>query len=153
VDRPSVAIIALVVGILAQSSLAGSTRLVAGCLVARGFLVLLSPFLQRRHTSRRGDTFTSIILLVTLVGAGLVLDTLSSFRAAIPLYAVAVILFVPAIGNRFETRLRRAEYRTPWELILLLGILSLGFVLQAYRVALILPGFHGDEGESGMQAL
>ena len=153
VDRPSLAIIALVVGTLAQSSLAGSTRLVAGCLIAMGFLVLLSPFLQRRHTSRRGDTFTSIILLVTLVGAGLVLDTLSSFRAAIPLYAVVVILFVPAIGNRFETRLRRVESRTPWELILLLGILSLAFVLQAYRVALIPPGFHGDEGESGMQAL
>ena len=81
------------------------TRLAAGCLIALGLLVLLSPFLQRRHTSHRGDTFTSVIFLVTLVAGGLVLSTLSSFRAAIPLYAVAVMLFVWAIGRRFETRL------------------------------------------------
>jgi 4-amino-4-deoxy-L-arabinose transferase-like glycosyltransferase len=37
--------------------------------------------------------------------------------------------------------------------VLLLGILGLAFVLQGYHVADIPPGVHGDEGESGMQAL
>jgi 4-amino-4-deoxy-L-arabinose transferase-like glycosyltransferase len=153
VDRPVLAIIALVLATLAQSSLTGSATLAAGCLITLGLLVLLSSYLHRRHTSHRSDTFTSIILLGALVGAGLVLSALSSYRAAVPLYAAAVFLFVPAIGNRFEARARGSESRTAWELIVLLGILCLAFVLQGYRVALIPPGFHGDEGESGMQAL
>jgi 4-amino-4-deoxy-L-arabinose transferase-like glycosyltransferase len=153
VDRPSLAIFALVAGILAQSSLTGSTRLVAGCLIGLGLVLLLSPFLQRRHASPRGEVFTSIILVATLVGAGLVLHTQSSFRAALPLYTVAVIFFVPAVGRRFEASLQGPEPHTLWELVILLGILCLGFSLQGYHVALIPPGFHGDEGESGMQAL
>ena len=153
VDRPSLAIAALVMGTLAQSSLTLSPRLLAACLVTLGLLLLVSSFLARRVTSLQGERIANLALLLTLIGGALVLKTLSSFRATVPLYVAAVILFVLAIGNRFETRQRKAERHTTWEMALLLGILALGFILQGYRVAVIPSGFHGDEGESGVQAL
>ena len=152
-DRPSSLIAALLLGILAQSSLTWSPPLVAGCLVVLGSLLLLSSFLDRRKGSSRPETATNVILLLALFGGGVVLKTLPSFRAAVPLYSAAVLLFVLATRSRFETRLQKTEPRTAWEMVLLLGIVCLAFVLQGYHVADIPPGFHGDEGESGMQAL
>lgn len=152
-DRPSVLIAALVLGILAQSSLTWSPPLVAGCLVVLGSLLLLSSFLDRRKGSSRPETATNVILLLALFGGGVVLKTLPSFRAAVPLYSAAVLLFVLATRSRFETRLQKTEPRAAWEIVVLLCTLGLAFVLQWYHVADIPPGVHGDEGESGMQAL
>ena len=144
---------ALVLGILAQSSLTWSPPLAAGCLVVLGSLLLLSSFLDRRKGSSRPETATNVILLLALFGGGVVLKTLPSFRAAVPLYSAAVLLFVLATRSRLEARLQKTEPRAAWEIVILLCILGLAFVLQGYHVAEIPPGFHGDEGESGMQAL
>ena len=81
------------------------------------------------------------------------LKTLPSFRAAVPLYSAAVLLFVLATRSRSAARLKKTEPRAAWEILVLLCIVGLAFVLQGYHVADIPPGFHGDEGESGMQAL
>jgi hypothetical protein len=118
-----------------------------------GSLLLLSSFLDRKKGSSRPETATNVILLLALIGGGVVLKTLPSFRAAVPLYSASVLLFVLATRSRFEARLQETEPRTAWEMMLLLGIVCLAFVLQGYHVADMPPGFHGDEGESGMQAL
>jgi 4-amino-4-deoxy-L-arabinose transferase-like glycosyltransferase len=152
-DRGSLALAALVLGTLAQASLAWSSVLVAGILFVIVCLVLLSPLLARRGTRPRADTVSIVIVLFAFVGGGLAVKTLPSFRSAVPLYAVAVMLFVIAVGNGREATSRRPEPITKLELVLLALIVGLGFVLQAYRLAVIPPGFHGDEAESGMQAL
>jgi 4-amino-4-deoxy-L-arabinose transferase-like glycosyltransferase len=118
-----------------------------------GCLLLLSSFLDRRKGSSRPETATNVILLLAVFGGGVVLKTLPSFRAAVPLYSAAVLLFVLATRSRFESRLKETEPRAAWEIAVLLCIMGLAFVLQGYHVAEIPPGFHGDEGESGMQAL
>jgi 4-amino-4-deoxy-L-arabinose transferase-like glycosyltransferase len=152
-DRPSVLVAALVLGVLAQSSLTWSAPLVAGCLVVLGSLLLLCSFLDRRRGSSRPETATNVILLLTLIGGGIALRTLPSFRAAVPLYLAAVLLFVLATRSRVPPGRESTEPHTVWEVVILLGIVGLAFVLQGYHVADIPPGFHGDEGESGMQAL
>jgi len=118
-----------------------------------GSLLLLSSFFDRRKGSPRPETATNIILPLALIGGGIVLKTLPSFRAAVPLYSAAVLLFILATRGRFEARLGETKPRAVWEFLALLGIMGLAFVLQGYHVADIPPGFHGDEGESGMQAL
>jgi hypothetical protein len=152
-DRPSVVLAGLLLGVLAQSSLVSSPRLVAGCLVVLGFLLLLSSFLDRRRGSPRPETATSVILLLALVGGGVALKTLPPFRAVVPLYAAAVFLFLLATRGRFDTWVKKPEPHAVWEFVLLLCVMGLAFVLEGYHVADIPPGFHGDEGESGMQAL
>jgi 4-amino-4-deoxy-L-arabinose transferase-like glycosyltransferase len=152
-DRVSLALAALVAGTLAQASLTWSSKLVAGILFVIGCLLLLPPLLRRRHHASRADKLSLVIPLLVLVVGGLILKTLSSFRAAVPLYTLAVILFVVATGNRFETTRRRSEPVGRMELLLLVLIVILGLGLMGYRVADIPPGFHGDEAESGMQAL
>jgi 4-amino-4-deoxy-L-arabinose transferase-like glycosyltransferase len=153
VHPPSLVVAALLLGTLAQASFAPSSGLVAGCLLVLGFLLLVSSYLEHGRHPSRSDAATNTILLVALIGGGLVFTILSTFRAAIPLYTAAVILFVLATSNRFETGLHKPERCTAKELAILLGIVALGFVLMGYRVAAIPPGFHGDEGESGMQSL
>ena len=152
-DPPSLTIIALVLGALAQASLTWRPGLLAGCLVLLGSLLLVSPFLGRGRRPPRGHGLTSIVLLVALVGGGLVFHLLSSFRAGIPLYVAAVVLFVLSGTGRFEARKPQVERWSGWEIALVCAIVGVGFVLQGYRVADIPPGFHGDEAESGMQAL
>ncbi len=152
-DRTALALAALLAGTLAQASLTWSSTLVAGILFAIGCLLLLSTLLSRRHGSCRVDKLALTLPLFVLIGGGLAIKTLSSFRAAVPLYTVAVILFVMATGIRFETTQRTSEPLRRLELLLLVLIVILGFGLMSYRVADIPPGFHGDEGESGMQAL
>jgi hypothetical protein len=150
---PSLVVAALLLGTLAQTSLAPSPGLVAGCLPVLGFLLLVSSYLERGRHSPQSDAVTNTILLVALIGGGLVFTIFSTFRAAIPLYTAAVILFVLATSNRFDIDLHKPERFTTKEITILLGIVVLGFVLMGYRVAAIPPGFHGDEGESGMQSL
>jgi 4-amino-4-deoxy-L-arabinose transferase-like glycosyltransferase len=152
-DRASIALAALVLGILAQASLAWSSVLVAGILFVIGCLLLLSLLLAQRDARPRANTLSIAIVLFALVGGGLAVKTLPSFRSAVPLYAVAVMLFVVAVGNRLEATSQTPEPITKLELVLLAFIVGLGFVLQSYRLAVIPPGFHGDEAESGMQAL
>jgi 4-amino-4-deoxy-L-arabinose transferase-like glycosyltransferase len=144
---------ALVLGTLAQASLTWSSVLVAGTLFAIGCLLLLSALLLRRHTSSVGEKLSILFFVMALVGGGLVFETLPSFLAAIPLYTLAVVLFVASAGKRFETASQTSEPITRLEVVLLALIVLLGFVLQGYHVAEIPPGFHGDEAESGMQAL
>lgn len=144
---------ALVLGTLAQASLTCSSVLVAGSLFAIGCLLLLSSRLVRRHTSSGGEKLSIVIFVMALVGGGLAFKTLPSFLSAVPLYTLAVILFVVSAGKRFETVSQSSEPITRLEVVLLALIVVLGFVLQGYRVAEIPPGLHGDEAESGMQAL
>jgi 4-amino-4-deoxy-L-arabinose transferase-like glycosyltransferase len=144
---------ALVLGILAQASLAWSSVLVAGSLFGIGCLLLVSSLLVRRHTPSRGEKLSILFFAMALVGGGLAFKILPSFLAAVPLYTLAVILFVVSAGKRFETASQTSEPITRLEVVLLALIVILGFVLQGYRVAEIPPGFHGDEAESGMQAL
>jgi 4-amino-4-deoxy-L-arabinose transferase-like glycosyltransferase len=150
---PSLVVAALLLGTLAQTSLAPIPGLVAGCLLVLGFLLLVSSYLEHARHSPQSDAVTNAILLVALIGGGLVFTILSTFRAAIPLYTAAVILFVLGTSSKFETDLHKPERFTAKEIAILLGIVALGFVLMGYRVAAIPPGFHGDEGESGMQSL
>ncbi len=153
-DRPSIAIAALAMGVFAQGSLTWSTELVTGILIAIGVLLLATAIFDKRegshHPARR---VTNIVLLFLLVGGGLILKTLTSFKAAIPLYILAVVLFVLALRTQDEPTEKASEPYTKMELIFLFLIIALGFSLQIYRVEHIPPGFHGDEGESGMQAL
>jgi 4-amino-4-deoxy-L-arabinose transferase-like glycosyltransferase len=152
-DRLSLALAALVAGTLAQASLTWSSTLVAGTIIAIGCLLLLSPLSSKGHGSRRVDKVALAFPLLVLLGGGLVISTLSSFQAAVPLYTVAVVLFCLATGTTFETTQRSSEPVGRLELLLLVLVVILGFSLMGYRVADIPPGFHGDEGESGMQAL
>jgi 4-amino-4-deoxy-L-arabinose transferase-like glycosyltransferase len=144
---------ALVAGTLAQASLTWSSKLVAGILFVIACLLLLPPLLGRRHAARPVDKLSILVPVLVLVGGGVALKTLSSFQAAVPLYAVAVILFVSATGNRSDTTQRSSQPVGRSELLLLALIVLLGFGLMGYRVGDVPPGFHGDEAESGMQAL
>jgi hypothetical protein len=144
---------ALVLGTLAQASLTWSSVLVAGSLFGIGCLLLLPSLFVRRQTSSGGEKLSILFFVVALVGGGLALKILPSFLAAVPLYTLAVVLFVVSAGKRFETPSETSEPITRLEVVLLALIVLLGFVLQGYRVAEIPPGFHGDEAESGMQAL
>jgi 4-amino-4-deoxy-L-arabinose transferase-like glycosyltransferase len=150
-DPSWLAIIALVLAALAQASLTWRPSLLASWLVVLGALLLVSSFLGRR--SRAGHGPSSILLFVALLGGGLVFHFLSSFQAAIPLYLAAVVLFVLASSGGTEGQIPDAGRPSAWEIALLLAILAVGFALQGYRVAEIPPGFHGDEAESGLQAL
>ncbi|MDH4209780.1 MAG: glycosyltransferase family 39 protein, partial [Anaerolineae bacterium] len=150
-DPSWLAIIALVLAVLAQASLTWRPSLLAAWLVVLGSLLVVSSFLGRR--TRPGYGLTSILLFAALIGGGLVFHFLSSFQAAIPLYAAAVVLFV--LAGSGGTEIHRPDLGRPswWEIALLLAILAVGLILQGYRVAEIPPGFHGDEAESGLQAL
>ena len=150
---PSLVVAALLLGTLAQTSLAPSPGLVAGCLLLLGFLLLVSSYLEHGRHSPQSDAVTNTLLLIALIGGGLVFSILSTYRAAIPLYTAAGILFILATSKRRETDLHKPERFTVKEIAILLGIVALGFLLMGYRVAAIPPGFHGDEGESGMQSL
>jgi hypothetical protein len=152
-DRVSVALAALVLGTLAQASLAWSSALVGGILLVIGCLLLLSPLLTQRDTRPRADALSIAIVLIALVGGGLAIKTIPSSRSAVPLYAIAVMLFVIAVGDRSEATPRTSENITKLEIVLLALIVGLGFALLGYRLAVIPPGFHGDGAESGMQAL
>jgi hypothetical protein len=153
-DKPLLVIAALGIGIFAQGSLTWSTKLVAGSLMGVSVLLLgTCVFDRNRSIPSPGHRLTNIILLSLLIGLGLILKTQTTFKAAAALYALAAVLFVLAIGRQDERAQRRAEPYTRVELILLLLIMALGFVLQGYDVEHIPPGFHGDEGESGMEAL
>lgn len=152
-DRPSLAIAALVAATFAQGSLVWSTRLVAGVLLGLGILVLGASIFGKNSSSRQGQKSTTIILLFVLMGAGLILSTLTSFSAAIPLYTVAVVLFILAVGGRQRRTAGVTQPYSKLEIFLLALIVLLGFSLQSYRLEVIPPGFHGDEAESGIQAL
>jgi 4-amino-4-deoxy-L-arabinose transferase-like glycosyltransferase len=153
VDRPSLVVAALAMGIFAQGNLTWSTELVAGTLIGIGILLLGTSAFYKDESPPSGQRFTNAVLLLLLIGGGLILKTLSSFKAAAPLYTVAVVLFVLALGRQEEPAQSRPEPYTKVELILLLLIIALGFSLQSYHLEHIPSGFHGDEGESGIQAL
>jgi 4-amino-4-deoxy-L-arabinose transferase-like glycosyltransferase len=153
VDRTTLLILALMLGTLAQAILTPRPGLLVGGLVLLGVLLILSSFLARGARSVRSQGTASIVLLAALIGGGLLFHFLSSFGAAIPLYVASVLLFLLVQPRRSESPQRNAERWQAWELILLCSIVGLGFFLQAYRVADIPPGFHGDEAESGLQAL
>jgi 4-amino-4-deoxy-L-arabinose transferase-like glycosyltransferase len=152
-DRPSLVIGALSSGTLAQGILTRSTTLAAGTLVGIAGLYVLSSQCERHRDPHRSDRLTVIFLLLLLVGGALTLMTFSSFGGAIPLYAMAVVLFVSGVGREEKDSASKTQPYTRREIVLLILIITLGFTLQSYRVALIPPGFHGDEGESGLQAL
>lgn len=153
-DKPSLTIAALAMGTFAQGSLTWSAELVAGILIGIGALLLGTSVLDKnKSSSPPGQRFTTTILLFVLIGGGLILKTLTSFKAAILLYTMAVVLFVLAAGKQDEATQRTSEPYTKVELIVLLLIVALGFGLLGYNVEYIPPGFHGDEGEPGMQAL
>lgn len=153
-DKPLLVVAALAMGTFAQGVLTWSTELVTGILIGIGVLLLCtSVFDKGKSSPYPGQRFTNAVLLCLLLGGGLIFKTLASFMAAIPLYTVAVVLFILALGKQDEPTQRTSEPYTRLELILLLLIIALGFSLQSYHVESIPPGFHGDEGESGMQAL
>jgi 4-amino-4-deoxy-L-arabinose transferase-like glycosyltransferase len=153
IDRPVFAIAALAMASLAQASLTWSRPLVVGALTGIGALLLGTVVCRWRRGSLPCHRATSIAMLCLLVGTAVILKSLSSFRAAIPLYTIAAILFVLALRGKDEEAERASEPYSKTELLLLALIVALGFALQGYRVAEIPPGFHGDEAESGMQAL
>jgi 4-amino-4-deoxy-L-arabinose transferase-like glycosyltransferase len=153
VDRPSLAIAALAMGVFAQGSLTWSTELVAGTLIGIGILLLGTSVFDKSKGPASGQRLTTAVLLFLLIIGGLILKTLSSFKAAAPLYTVAVVLCILALGKQDKPTQSMREPYTKREFILLFLIVALGFSLQGYRVEQIPPGFHGDEAESGMQAL
>jgi 4-amino-4-deoxy-L-arabinose transferase-like glycosyltransferase len=152
-DRPSLVVAALALGTLAQGILTRSTTLAAGTLAGIAGLYVLSSLCERHRSPRRSERSTVIFLLLLLVGGTVILRTLSQAGAAIALYAMAVVLFVWGVGREEKGSADKSEPYTPREIFLLVLIMALGFALQGYRVALIPPGFHGDEAESGLQAL
>lgn len=152
-DKPSLAIAALIAGTFAQGSLTWSTPLIAGILLAIAVLVVCTALFRKSRSPLGDERVTNVVLLILLIGTGLILRTWSSFGAAIPLYLVAALLFVLAHVRQDEPSQSASEPYTKTEIILLLLVIVLGFSLQSYHVAQIPPGFHGDEGESGMQAL
>jgi len=153
VDRITLLVSALVLGTLAQASLTSHPGLLAGGLVLLGALLILSSFLARGIRSFRTQGITSVVLLAALIGGGLLFHFLTPFRAAIPLYVVSVVVFLLTQPDRSEKPPQHHERWRAWELMLVCVIAALGFSLLAYRVADIPPGFHGDEAESGLQAL
>ncbi|HEM62666.1 MAG TPA: hypothetical protein ENO24_10280, partial [Chloroflexi bacterium] len=153
VDRPTLVFAALVLGALAQASLTWRPGLLAASLLLLGALLLASSFFANGSRPARTYGTTSVVLLVTLIGGGLLFHFLSSFQAAIPLYVGSVILFLLARPERLERPQPSGERWRPWEIFLVFAIVGLGFSLQAYRVGDTPPGFHGDEAESGLQAL
>ncbi len=153
-DKPLLAISALAIATLAQGCLTWSTELVASVLMGAGILLLgACVFDKREITAPRVSRCTGVVLLFALVGVGLILRTLTSFKAAIPLYAIAIVLFNLAAVGQDEPTQSTAEPYTKVEVILVILIVVLGFTLMGYHVERIPPGFHGDEAESGMQAL
>jgi 4-amino-4-deoxy-L-arabinose transferase-like glycosyltransferase len=152
-DRPSLVVAALALGTFAQGSLTWSAELVIGVLIGIGVLLLGTSVFDKSKGSSPALRLTNSMLLLLLIGAALILKSLSSFKAAIPLYATAVLLFVLALGRQDEPARSTPEPYTKVEIILLSLIIALGFGLQSYHLESIPPGFHGDEGESGMQAL
>jgi 4-amino-4-deoxy-L-arabinose transferase-like glycosyltransferase len=138
---------------LAQASLTWKPWVLAGCFILLGSLALISSFLMHGSRQSYGQGATSIGVLVVLIGGGLVFQALSSFQAALPLYLGGVILFVLVRTEGYDRGAPRGQPWTRREMILLAAIVAVGFLLQGYRVADIPPGLHGDEGESGMQAL
>jgi 4-amino-4-deoxy-L-arabinose transferase-like glycosyltransferase len=153
VDRPSLVIAALALGVFAQGSLTWSAELVVGTLIGIGILLLGTLTFHKATGTPSSQRFTNAVLLFLLIIGGLILKTLSSFKAAAPLYTVAVVLFILAFGRQDNAPQSIPEPYTKVELILLFLIIVLGFSLQGYHVESIPPGFHGDEGESGLQAL
>ncbi len=153
VDRPSLVLASLTLATFAQGRLISSPRVVLGTLVGIGALAVLWTVCECRRSRPGSRRPTLIVLLLILIGGTLILKTLPSFGAAISLYATAIVLYVLGVGREEEETAATPEPYKATEIVLLIVIVGLGFVLQAYRVADIPPGFHGDEGESGLQAL
>ncbi len=152
--KPFLVIAALAMGTFAQGDLTWSTEVVTGILTGIGILLLATLIFDKsKGDPHPGQRFTKGVLLSLLIGAGLIFKTLSSYKAPIPLYTLALVLFILALGKQDGPTQRTWEPHRGVELILLLLIIALGFSLQSYRVEYIPSGFHGDEGESGMQAL
>jgi 4-amino-4-deoxy-L-arabinose transferase-like glycosyltransferase len=153
VNRPFLVLASLTLATFAQGSLTWATGVILGTLVAIGALALLWSVCDWRRNQPPSRRPILIVLLLILVGGTLILKMLPSFAAAIALYAAAVVLYVFGVGREEEEAAATSEHYNAAEIVLLIVIVVLGFVLQAYRVADIPPGFHGDEGESGLQAL
>lgn len=155
IDRPILAIAALATATFAQGTLTWNTALITSVLISLSVLLLGLILFEKDDGTHPGQRYriTITILLLLVMGAGLVLKTLTSLSAAIPLFVIAVVLFVLAVGAPRESHPDMSEPYSSGEIVLVVLIITLGFCLQSYHLERIPPGFHGDEGESGMQAL
>lgn len=153
VGKPSLLLGGLSLAILAQGQLTPRPTLEAGALLTVSALFLLSLTLERRGAglSPRQLLIKALFFFLPLA-VGLWCRTLSSLLPSLPLYGASALLFLLALGGGVENVPEEEPYSGS-EFVLLALIVGLGFLLLAYDLENIPPGFHGDEGESGMQAL
>lgn len=153
VGKPSLLLGGLGLGVLAQGQLTPRPALEVGALLILSTLFLLSPTLERRKAwlSPRQLLIKALLFFLPLT-IGLWCRTLPSLLPSLPLYATSALLFLLALEGE-GGNLQEEEPFSRYEFVLLALIVALGFLLLAYDLENIPPGFHGDEGESGMQAL
>ncbi len=153
VGKPSLLLGGLGLGILAQGQLTPRPTLEVGALLIVSTLFLLSLVLDRQKVglSPRQLLIKALVFLFPLA-IGLWCRTIPSLVPSLPLYATSALLFLLAVGGEGEN-IQEEEPYSRSEFVLLASIVALGFLLLAYDLEKIPPGFHGDEGESGMQAL
>ncbi|MFQ6001441.1 MAG: ArnT family glycosyltransferase, partial [Anaerolineae bacterium] len=151
--KPSLLLGGLGLGILAQGQLTPRPTLEVGALLTVSTLFLLSLTLERQKAglSSRQLLIKALFFFFPLA-IGLWCRTLPSLVPSLPLYGLATLLFLLALGGK-EENIQEEEPYSRSEFVLLALIVALGFLLLAYDLENIPPGFHGDEGESGMQAL
>ncbi len=140
-------------GILAQGQLTPRPTLEIGALLTLSTLFLLTLTLERQKAGLSPRELLIKALFFSLpLAVGLWCRTLPSSAPSLPLYGTAALFFLLALGGEGEN-IQEEEPYSRSEFVLLALIVALGFLLLAYDLENIPPGFHGDEGESGMQAL
>jgi len=152
VGKPSLLLEGLGLGVLAQGQLTPRPTLEVGALLTISTLFLLSLALERRRAglSPRQLLIKALLFFFPLA-IGLWWRTLPSFALSLPLYGMATLFFLLSLGGKED--LQKEEPYNRSEFVPLALIVALGFLFLAYDLENTPPGFHGDEGESGMQAL
>ena len=151
--KPSLLLGGLGLAILAQGQLTPRPALEVGALLTVSTLFLLSLILDRQKAGLSPRQLLIRALFFSFpLAIGIRYRTPPSLAHALPLYGIATLLFLLALEGE-EENIQEEEPYTRSEFVLLALVVALGFLLLAYDLENIPPGVHGDEGESGMQAL
>ncbi len=152
VGKPSLLLGGLGLAVLAQGQLTPRPTLERGALLTVSTLFLLSLILERQKGGLSPHQLLIKALFFSLpLAVAIRYRTPQSLSHSLPLYGIAILFFLFALGGEESSQEEEPYSRT--EFVLLAFIVALGFLLLAYDLENIPPGFHGDEGESGMQAL
>lgn len=152
VGKPSFLLGGLGLAVLAQGQLTPRPTLERGALLTVSTLFLLSLILEglKGGLSPRRLLTTALFFSLPLA-VGIRYRTSPSLSHSFPLYGLAILFFLFALKGEESCQEKEPYSRT--EFVLLALVVALGFLLLVYDLENIPPGLHGDEAESGMQAL